>query len=70
MMSDRGLPRDLIDVHAASGMFTGPELIALARHVLQEEFSLESLRDRLEYGAAVPDEQYARYGCPASGSLA
>jgi hypothetical protein len=54
-----------VDVHAASGMFTGPELIALARHVLQEEFSLESLRDRLEYGAAVPDEQYARYGCPA-----
>jgi len=62
-LHDRGLPRDPLDVHAAATYFTGPELIALCRGALDEEFSLETLRDQLSYAAMYSDEAFARYGC-------
>ena len=62
-LHDRGLPRDLLDVHGATAHFSGPELISLCRAALDEEFSLEALRDQLGYAAMYPDEAFARYGC-------
>jgi Nucleotidyl transferase AbiEii toxin, Type IV TA system len=62
-LHDRGLPRDLLDVYGASARFTGPELVSLCRAALDDEFSLETLRDQLGYAAAFPDEAFARYGC-------
>lgn len=63
-LHDRGLPRDLLDVHGATAHFTGPELISLCRAALDEEFSLETLRDQLAYAATYADDAFARYGCP------
>jgi hypothetical protein len=63
-LHDRGLPRDLLDVHAAAAHFSGPELISLCRAALDDgEFSLETLRDQLSYAAAYPDDAFARHGC-------
>lgn len=62
-LHDRGLPRDLLDAHAAAAYFSGPELIDLCRGALDEEFSQETLRDQLSYAATYPDEAFARYGC-------
>lgn len=62
-LHDRGLPRDLLDVHGAAAYFSGPELIALCRGALDDEFSLQTLRDQLSYAAMYPDEAFARYGC-------
>ena len=63
-LHDRGLPRDLLDIHGAAAHFTAPELISLCRAALEDEFSLETLRDQLGYAAMYPDEAFARYGCP------
>jgi len=63
-LHDRGLPRDLLDVHGAAAHFTAPELVSLCRAALDDEFSLETLRDQLSYAAMYPDEAFARYGCP------
>jgi hypothetical protein len=62
-LHDRGLPRDLLDVHGAAAHFSGPELISLCRAALDDEFNLETLRDQLSYAAAYPDEAFTRYGC-------
>jgi hypothetical protein len=62
-LHDRGLPRDLLDVHGAAAHFSGPELISLCRAALDDEFSLETLRDQLSYAAVYPDDAFARYGC-------
>jgi hypothetical protein len=70
-LHDRALPRDLLDVHGAAAHFSGPELIALCRAALDEEFRLETLRDRLDFAATYPDEAFSRYGCdPALVSAA
>jgi len=47
-----------------------PELISLCRAALDDEFSLETLRDQLSYAAMYPDEAFARYGCPADEIVA
>lgn len=62
-LHDRGLPRDVLDVHGAAAYFSGPELIALCRAALDEECSLATLRDQLSFAAAYPDEAFTRYGC-------
>jgi predicted nucleotidyltransferase component of viral defense system len=62
-LHDRCLPRDLIDVHGAAEHFTRPELVAMCRAVLDDQFRLERLRDQLEFGAAYPAEAFARYRC-------
>jgi hypothetical protein len=61
-LHDRALPRDVLDAHGASSRFTRAELIAACRAALDEEFSLETLRDQLAFASAYPDEAFARYG--------
>ena len=60
-LAGRGLPRDLIDIHAASRLRTTTELEALGRrHAWDDEFSLEDLKFRLDgadwYDDEVEDE--------------
>jgi hypothetical protein len=52
-----------MDIHGAAARFSGPELIALCRAALDEDFRLETLRDQLDYAAMYPDEAFLRYGC-------
>ena len=47
-LHDRGVLRDVIDVHGASKLFSEPDLVALGRGVLDDEFQLENLRDQLD----------------------
>jgi hypothetical protein len=61
-LHDRGLPRDVLDIHGAAAYFTRAELIAAGRAAIDEEFSLETLRDQLAFAAAYPDEAFSRYG--------
>jgi hypothetical protein len=61
-LHDRGLPRDVLDIHGAAAYFTRAELIAACRAAIDEEFSLETLRDQLAFAAAYPDEAFSRYG--------
>jgi hypothetical protein len=61
-LHDRGVQRDVIDVHAASRLFSQADLVAMARSVLDEEFRLESLRDQLDRVQMYPDEEFAVYG--------
>ncbi len=42
--------------------FSRAELIAACRAALDEDFSLETLRDQLAFAAAYPDEAFSRYG--------
>jgi hypothetical protein len=55
-LGDRGLPRDVIDVHAACRYYSVIELEQLG------EFDLGELRDRLESVVWVSDEEFAAYG--------
>jgi hypothetical protein len=61
-LHDRALPRDVLDAHGASSYFTRTELIAARRAALNEEFSLEMLRDQLAFASTYPDEAFSRYG--------
>jgi hypothetical protein len=61
-LHDRGLPRDVLDAHGAAAHFTRAELIAACRAAIDEDFSLETLRDQLAFAAAYPDEAFSRYG--------
>jgi hypothetical protein len=61
-LHDRALPRDVLDAHGAAACFTRAELIATCRAALDEDFSLETLRDQLAFAAAYPDEAFSRYG--------
>lgn len=61
-LHDRALPRDVLDVHGATSRFTRPELIAACRAALDEEFSLETLRDQLTFASTYPDDAFSRYG--------
>jgi hypothetical protein len=61
-LHDRALPRDVLDAHGASSHFTRTELIAACRAALDEEFSLEMLRDQLAFASTYPDEAFSRYG--------
>ena len=67
---DRGVLRDVIDVHAASKLFSQADLVAMARSVLDEEFRLESLRDQLDRVQMYPDEEFAVYGIDVAQSAA
>jgi predicted nucleotidyltransferase component of viral defense system len=62
-LADRGLPRDLIDIHAASRLRTTAELEALGRrHAWEDEFSLEDLKFRLDGADWYDDQAFAEYG--------
>jgi hypothetical protein len=60
-LGDRGLPRDVIDVHAASEQFSSGELEALGAR-RPEEFDVQELHDRLESVAWVSDAEFEAYG--------
>ncbi len=60
-LGDRGLPRDVIDVHAASEQFSIGELEALGAR-RPEEFDVQELHDRLESVAWVSDAEFEAYG--------
>jgi hypothetical protein len=65
-LAGRGLPRDLIDVHAASQLCSNIELESLGRrHAWDEEFSLSELRARLEGAEWYDDQAFAEYGLEA-----
>ncbi|WP_406157967.1 hypothetical protein OG806_19910 [Streptomyces sp. NBC_00882] len=53
---DRGLPQDMIEVHAACPYYSVIELEQLG------DFDLVELRDRLESVVWVSDEEFAAYG--------
>jgi hypothetical protein len=61
-LHDRALPRDVLDVHGAAAFFSRTDLIAACRTAIDEDFSLETLRDQLAFAAAYPDEAFSRYG--------
>jgi hypothetical protein len=61
-LHDRALPRDVLDAYGASSRFTRAELIAACRAALDEDFSLDSLRDQLAFASTYPDEAFSRYG--------
>jgi predicted nucleotidyltransferase component of viral defense system len=63
-LHDRGLIRDVIDVHGAAQVFSEPDLVAMGRAALDDgEFQLENLRDQLDRALMYPDEEFAEYGC-------
>ncbi|MER7467057.1 nucleotidyl transferase AbiEii/AbiGii toxin family protein [Streptomyces sp. NPDC097981] len=61
-LADRGAPRDLIDVHAASHRRTTAELEHLGRRHGRDEFRLDDLRDRLAGADWYDDEDFLAYG--------
>ena len=65
-LAGRGLPRDLIDVHAASKLRSNVELEALGqRYARDDEFSLIGLSDRLDGTEWYDDQAFAEYGLTA-----
>jgi predicted nucleotidyltransferase component of viral defense system len=65
-LAGRGLPRDLIDIHAASQLCSNIELESLGRrHAWDEEFSLSELRARLDGAEWYDDQAFAEYGLSA-----
>jgi predicted nucleotidyltransferase component of viral defense system len=61
-LAGRGLPRDLIDIHAASRLCSTAELESLGRRHAWEEFSLSDLKARLDGADWYDDQAFAEYG--------
>lgn len=62
-LAGRGLPRDLIDIHAASRLRSSAELESLGRrHAWEDEFSIEDLKFRLDGADWYDDQAFAEYG--------
>lgn len=61
LLADRGLPRDLVDVHALTRYYPEGELLALAA-ALDAEFQPAVLADRLEALAAAADGGFRTCG--------
>ena len=62
-LAGRGLPRDLIDIHAASRIRSNTTLEALGRrHARDGDFSLEDLAARLDGTEWYDDQAFAEYG--------
>jgi hypothetical protein len=60
------LPRDLIDINAASQLCSNIELESLGRrHAWDEQFSLRELKARLEGAEWYDDQAFAEYGLSA-----
>jgi hypothetical protein len=58
----------VVELHAASRLFSKADLVAMARSVLDDEFRLESLRDQLDRVQMYPDEEFALYGLDVAQS--
>jgi hypothetical protein len=61
-LTDRGYPRDLIDVRAAARLRSRAELEFLGRLHARDEFDLEDLAARLDNAQLIEDEDFASYG--------
>ncbi|MBK3570978.1 hypothetical protein [Streptomyces sp. MBT62] len=61
-LADRGLPQDVIAVHAACRHFSVIELEQLGLRDAGPEFDLPGLRDRLEGVVWMSDEEFAAHG--------
>lgn len=61
-LADRGYPRDLVDIHAASKIRSQGELESLGRKCAWDEFSLEGLATRLSSVQWRADEEFSAYG--------
>jgi hypothetical protein len=61
-LADRGYPRDLVDIHAASKIRSQAELEFLGRRCAWDEFSLEGLQIRLDSAQWRADEEFSAYG--------
>jgi hypothetical protein len=60
------LPRDLIDIHAASQPCSNTELESLGRrHAWDEQFSLSELKARLDGAEWYDDQAFTEYGLSA-----
>lgn len=65
-LAGRGLPRDLIDIHAASQLCSNAELESLGRrHAWEEQFSLSELKARLDGAEWYDDQAFAEYDLSA-----
>ena len=65
-LAGRGLPRDLINIHAASHLCSNTELEYLGRrHALDEQFDLSELKARLDGAEWYDDQAFAEYGLSA-----
>jgi hypothetical protein len=61
-LADRGAPRDLIDVHAASSLYSIAELESLGSRHARDEFCLEDLAARLDGAEWLEDAAFSVYG--------
>lgn len=62
-LAGRGLPRDLIDIHAAARLCSNTELEFLGRHhAWDEQFDLSELKARLDGAEWYDDQAFAEYG--------
>jgi hypothetical protein len=61
-LADRGAVRDLIDVHAASRLYTNAELESLGARHARDEFGLDELATRLGGAEWYEDEAFSAYG--------
>ncbi|MFJ3215301.1 hypothetical protein ACIPLC_05215 [Kitasatospora sp. NPDC086801] len=64
LLVDRGMPRDLVDVHALTGCYREGELLALAGE-LDADFQPAALADRLETLAEAADGRFRARGVAA-----
>lgn len=70
-LADRGLARDLVDVHAAAERWSHPELEELGRRHARDTFDLTDLQARLTGADMIDDVEFAAYGLdgPAVAAL-
>lgn len=61
-LADRGLARDLIDVHAAADRWSRPDLEDLGRRHARDTFDLTDLQSRLTGADWIDDREFAAYG--------
>ncbi|WP_427925357.1 hypothetical protein [Streptomyces sp. cg40] len=64
-LADRGLPQDVLAVHAACRHFSVVELEQLGLRDAGPEFDLSGLRDRLEGVVWMSDEEFGALGLGA-----
>ncbi|WP_149548732.1 nucleotidyl transferase AbiEii/AbiGii toxin family protein [Streptomyces marokkonensis] len=61
-LADRGLPRDLVDVHAVSDRWSHPELEELGRRHAPDTFDLAELQSRLTGTEWLDDGEFRAHG--------
>ncbi|MFB7932847.1 hypothetical protein ACFC4C_27470 [Streptomyces sp. NPDC056039] len=65
-LADRGLARDLVDVHAAAARFSHPELEELGRRHAPDTFDLTDLQARLTGTDWIDDRAFTVHGLEVS----